>query len=200
MHPFNILVSLLFAFATTSYASPEPAFHTIEVRKERNSTDSRGDKSCAQIRKFTFLTSLASNQTKLDTLVSSGKMSTKKADEIKAKAVDANTKLKTLTSNSTLTAECATINADRKVKQECKQMKRWEKLAKLASNTTALNAFAASTKMNGTAVDALKARLQKVETKLKEAQANTTLTDFCKQMKQANGKPANADGESKFIC
>ncbi|EAT82483.2 hypothetical protein HBH56_110770 [Parastagonospora nodorum] len=199
MHSSNIIVAMLLAFATTSYASPEPTFHIIEVRKERNGTESRGSREsvrsqCAQIRKLTALTTLASNQTKLDTLVSSGEMSEKKAGQVKAKASIATTKLQALTANSTVAAQCATINAERKMKQNCRQMKRWEKLTNLASNATALDAFAAQKNMNATKLAALKATLQKVETRLQEMQANTTLMAFCGQTKQATGRPESANG------
>jgi hypothetical protein len=204
MHSSSILTALLCAFAATSYASSEPAFHTLEVRKDKNSTESHGmgkgnslKAECATIRKLTTLTTLAANQTKLDELMAKGAMSSKKVDEIKSKAAAANTKLQTLTSNSTLTAECASVNAEAMMKMECKQMKRLDKLAKLAGNTTALDAFAAKKKMNSTQVDGLKAKLQKAETKLKDLQSNTTLTDFCKQMKSTNGNGvAAADGMS----
>jgi DNA polymerase III alpha subunit len=205
MHSSNIIVAMLLAFATTSYASPEPTFHTIEVRKERNGTESRGSREsvrsqCAQIRKLTALTTLASNQTKLDTLVSSGEMSEKKAGQVKAKASVATTKLQALTANSTVAAQCAIINAERKMKQNCRQMKRWEKLTNLASNATALDAFAAQKNMNATKLATLKAMLQKVETRLQEMQANTTLMAFCGQTKQANGRPGNANGKLCCVC
>lgn len=205
MHSSSILTALLCAFAATSYASPEPAFHTIEVRKERNSTESHGKgkgnsvkAECATIRKLTTLTALAANQTKLDELVSKGAMDAKKVDDIKSKAAAATTKLQTLTSNSTLTAECASVNAEVNMKQECKQMKRLDMLAKLAGNTTALDALAAKEKMNSTEVDGLKAKLQMAATKLKDLQSNTTLTTFCSQQKSTTGNGvASADG--KFL-
>jgi len=205
MHSSNIIVAMLLAFATTSYALPETAFHTIEVRRERNGTESRGGREsvksqCAQIRRLTALTTLASNQTRLDTLVSSGEMSERKAGQVKAKAALATTRLQALTANSTVAAECATINAERKMKQNCKQMKRWEKLTNLASNATALDAFAAQKNMNATKLASLKATLQKVETRLQEMQANTTLMAFCGQTKQATGRPGNANGKLYCVC
>jgi hypothetical protein len=207
MHSSSILTALLCAFAATSYASPDPSFHTLEVRKDKNSTEHGMGKGmgkgnslkaeCATMRKLTTLTTLAANQTKLDELMAKGAMSSKKVDEIKSKAAAATTKLQTLTSNSTLTTACQSVDAEAMMKSDCKQMKRLNKLAMLAGNTTALDAFAAKKKMNETQVDGLKAKLQKAETKLKSLQSNATLTAFCKQMKSTSGNGvAAADGTS----
>jgi hypothetical protein len=199
MHSYKFIVALLFAFLAVSYASDVPA---LAARKDRNATRSKGndsiEKTCKEMSKLTFLTSLAANQTKLDQLVAKGKMDTAKVDGLKAKAAAAMPKLQALTSNTTLTTECATLNADKQMKKQCKQMKKLKKFANLASNTTAMEAFAAHKKLNGTQVGNLKKKLQKMETELKALQANTTLTDFCKQMKQGKGA-ASPNGTLKFV-
>jgi hypothetical protein len=192
MRSFSVLIALLFAFVATSYASIDFNLPTLQVRKDGNRTRSNGGDStkmaCKQIKSLTILTSLAANQTKLDELVAKGKMDAAKIDALKAKAADATTKLQTLSSNTTLTTECAAIAAKGKMKKECGQMKQLQKLANLASNTTAMDAYVAKHKLNSTQADGLKTKLQKAETKLKDLQSNTTLTDFCKEMKQAGGK------------
>jgi hypothetical protein len=199
MRSFRVLVVLLFAFVAVSYASDMPE---LEARKDRNATHSKGEdsikKTCKEMRKLTLLTSFAANQTKLDELVAKGKMNATNVDKLKAKAAAATTKLQTLTSNTTLTSECASMNANMEMKQQCKEMKKLQKLTMLASNTTAMDAFAAHKKLNETQVDHLKEKLQKMETKLKALQANTTLTAFCKPMKQAKGA-ASPDG-MLYIC
>jgi hypothetical protein len=192
MRSFSVLLAVLFALVATSYASIDFHLPTLEVRKDRNSTKQNGGDStkmkCKQIKSLTALTSLAANQTKLDELVAKGKMDTAKVDALKEKAVDATAKLQTLSSNTTLTTECAAIDAKGKMVKECGQMKRLQKLAKLATNATAMDAFSTKHKLNATQVDGLKTKLQNVETKVKAMESNTTLTDFCKQMKQAGGK------------
>ncbi|KAL5119950.1 hypothetical protein ACEQ8H_002048 [Pleosporales sp. CAS-2024a] len=198
MHPSNILASILFAFAATAYATPEPVFHTLEVRKDHNGTKQHDGKDstkkeCATIRKLTMLANLASNQTKLDALMANGKLDAQKMADLKTKAANANTMLMTLTANTTLTSDCAVIDASEKTKSECKEMKVLSKLAQLASNTTALDALAAKKKMNSTMVDMFKTKLQKAETKLKDMQANTTLTNICNSLQQGKAK---ADGTS----
>jgi hypothetical protein len=195
MRSLTVLVAILFAFVATSYAS---SFPVIEARKDSNATRSQGGDNtkmaCKEMRQLTALTSLASNQTKLDELVAKGKLDTAKVDALKKKAADASTKLQTMSSNTTLTSECAAIDAQGQMKQQCKQMKRLQKLAKLASNTTTMDAFAAKKNLNSTQVDGLKDKLQKADTKLKTLEANATLTDFCKQMKQGK-QAAGAEGE-----
>lgn len=194
MRSLSLLVSLLFGFMATAYAFE---LGTLEARKDRNATHAGGDptkKACKQMQMLTSLTTLAANQTKLDELVAKGKLDTAKVDDIKKKAADATTKLQTMSSNTTLTSECAAIKAKGQMKQQCGQMKRLQRMANLASNATALADFAAKRNLTSTQVDKLKQKMQGADTKLKTLEANTTLTDFCKQMKQAIGK--QPDGES----
>jgi hypothetical protein len=200
MRSFGVLLAVLFAFVATSYASIDFHLPTLEIRKDRNSTKHNGGDStkmmCQQIKSLTVLTSLATNQNKLDELVAKGKMDTAKVDALKKKAAEATTKLQNLSSNTTLTTECAAINAKSKMKKECGQMKRLQKLANLATNATALDAFTAKHKLDSTQVDGLKIKVQNADTKFKAMQSNTTFTDFCKQMKQAGSKES-ATGSSK---
>lgn len=195
MRSFTILVALLFAFIALSYASDLP---TLEVRKGRNETRSRNgsstDQVCKELRKLTQLTSLAVNQTKLDSLVAAGKLNTAKVDELKKKANEAAPKLQALTSNSTLVNECATINTNKHMQHQCNQIKHLQRLARLAGNATAVDVFAADRNLNATEVDGLKSKVQKAETKLKALEANVTLTEFCGQMKQ--GVQSGADGKT----
>lgn len=191
MRSLSLLVSLLFAFMATTYASDLPA---LETRKDRNATRSGGDSTksaCKQMQKLTALTMLASNQTKLDELVAKGKLDTAKVDELKKKAAEATTKLQTMSSNATLTSECAAIQAKGQMKRECGQMKRLQRMANLANNATAMADFAAKRNLTSTQVDNLKKKAQGAETKLKALETNTTLTDFCKQNKQTQ----QPDGE-----
>lgn len=192
MHSFKLLVSLLLAFVATAYASESGI---LEARKDRNGTHSGGDPTkmaCKQMQMLTSLTTLAANQTKLDELVAKGKLDTAKVDEIKKKAADATTKLQTLSSNTTLTSECAAIRAKGQMKKQCGQMKSLQKMANLANNATALDDFAAKKNLTSAQLDKFKQKVQGADTKLKALEANTTLTDFCKQMKQAK----QSDGTS----
>ncbi|KAJ4374383.1 hypothetical protein N0V83_003124 [Neocucurbitaria cava] len=188
MRSFSV-VAFLFAFVTISYAFPTFGSVNLAVRKD-NGTSKGGDttkSACKQMQKLTHLTELAANQTKLDELVAKGKMNTTEVDALKAKAADASTKLQTLESNSTLTTECAVIEADQQSKQECRQMKELTKLAALADNQTAMDALVAKKGLNSTQMDKLMARIQKAETKLQTLSSNTTLTDFCATLKQSKG-------------
>jgi hypothetical protein len=196
MRSFTVLLALLFAFVATSYASIDFQLPTLEVRKDRNSTQLNGGGStkmmCKKIKSLTALTSLAANQTKLDEMVAKGKTDANKVEALKEKAAAAMPKLQALTANTTLITECAAISANGKMKKQCGEMKKLQSLANLASNTTAMDAFTAKHKLNSTQVDKLKTRFQKAQTKLKALQANTTVTDFCKQNKQASGKEGSA--------
>lgn len=191
MRSFSVVLTLLFAFAATSYAWPS-AFSGLEVRKAHGNGTAmnRGDstkKECRQMQRLTQLEALANNQTKLDELVAKGKMNAEQVAALKTKAADEKSKLATLSANSTLTSQCAIINANDRTMQDCREMKRLEKFTKMANNQTALDAFATRQRLNSTQVDALKARVQKAETKLQQLSSNSTLTQLCAQRKQEKG-------------
>ncbi|KAH8725792.1 hypothetical protein GQ44DRAFT_771749 [Phaeosphaeriaceae sp. PMI808] len=197
MRSYSLLIAFLFALVATSFATAgvENADFEIsdfessdlESRGNRNSTKSNGGNTvkgaCKTMKKLMRITQLASNQTKLDSLVSEGKLTTAKVDELKKKAADAGPKLQAMSTNTTLATECTRIAAESQMKGACKQMKKLQKMADLVKNQTALDAFAAKHKLNGTRVDKLKAKVQKSQPKLTELSSNTTLTTFCAKKK-----------------
>lgn len=205
----RFLISLLFAFIATAAAFPE--LHMFEARKNGNETKHMGGKKngtmssmnsvkkqCKQMSKMMELTMLAANQTKLDALVSKGKLNATEVQVIKDKAANATTTLKTMSANTTLVTECNVIAADKKVQSECKAMKELTKTAALANNQTALDAWVAKKKLNDTQVTKFKDMVTKAETKLKSLQANTTLTDLCtKQKSEKSGSSTTGSAESQ---
>ncbi|KAF3042985.1 hypothetical protein E8E12_009676 [Didymella heteroderae] len=191
MRSFSVILALLFAFAATSYAWPSAEFPTLEVRKhgDGNSTKSNNPesalkKSCSKMRKLNAISQIAANQTKLDAWVAEGKLDTAEVDALKAKAANATAELQTMQSNTTLVGECAVVDAERKSVNQCKQMKMLTKLAALAGNETAMTAFEQKKKLNETGIEKLKTKIAEAQTKLKDMESNTTLTDFCTQRAQ----------------
>jgi hypothetical protein len=192
----RFLITLLFAFVATATAFPQ--FHFLEARKNDNGTSNGGskkngtgnsvNKQCRQMSKMVQLTELAANQTKLDALVSKGKLNATEVQTIKDKAANATTTLKTLQANSTLVDECNVVAASQMVKAQCKAMKKLAKTAALASNTTAMDAAVAKKKLNDTQVTKFKEQISKAQTKLQEMQSNTTLTDLCASQKSQKGQ------------
>ncbi|PSN68305.1 hypothetical protein BS50DRAFT_633909 [Corynespora cassiicola Philippines] len=186
----RVLIAVLFAFIATAYALPE--FPALEARKhdgDGNNGTSKNDnplnKACHKMTKLTKLSDLANNQTKLDELMSKGRIDQARVDEIKAKAANVTAELQSMQSNTTLVEECAVVNAHRKDLRRCKKMKRLEKLASMANNDTALVAFTQKKDLNETLIAKLKEKISEATTKLQEMQSNTTLTDMCaSQQKQ----------------
>ncbi|KAJ4406841.1 hypothetical protein N0V91_004271 [Didymella pomorum] len=209
MRSFSVILALLFAFAATSYAWPSAEFPTLEARKhgDGNSTKSNNPekalkKSCQKMRKLDALSQIAANQTKLDAWVAQGKLNTAEVDALKAKAANATAELQTMQSNTTLVSECAVVNAERKSVNQCMQMKMLTKLAALAGNETAMTAFEEKKKLNETGIEKLKTKIAEAQTKLKDMQSNTTLTDFCtqraqqQQQKGGDSTDSSSDGTS----
>ncbi|KAH8693500.1 hypothetical protein GQ44DRAFT_779856 [Phaeosphaeriaceae sp. PMI808] len=98
---------------------------------------------CRQMNKLESLTQLAGNQTRLDAMVAKGKINQTVVDAIKAQAAEATTKLQALQPNTTLMQDCAVFNAYRKDVFACKRVAKFKKLAALANNQTAMDAFVA---------------------------------------------------------
>jgi hypothetical protein len=197
----DLVLALLFAFATTSYAWPGANFPTLEVRKDGNNTKTGNSaqslkRTCKKMRKLNILTSLASNQTKLDEWVANGMLTATKAKKIKAKASKATSKLQALQSNSTLVSQCAIVNADIDTNRQCKQMKTLTQLAELAGNKTAMFEFQTRRDLNETVMEMLRERIQDASKTLETMKANATLTDLCKQRQQ---KGEAGTGTSKVL-
>ncbi|KAF2635768.1 hypothetical protein P280DRAFT_522885 [Massarina eburnea CBS 473.64] len=204
MRSVSFIVALLFALVGFSAAFPQ--FHMLEARKgNKNDTSASAkgngtkgnsvNKMCKQMAKLTKLTELASNQTKMDALVSKGKLNDTEVTSLKSKAAEAETKLKTMTSNSTLVSECAVVDAHQETIGQCKQMKGLSKLASLASNQTAMDAWVAKKKLNDTQVTKFKDQISKAQTKLDSLNGNTTLTDICS--KETSQKGASGTGATQ---
>jgi hypothetical protein len=193
MRSSGVFRTLLSASVAVSYVVPTRDFDipTLKAR-DHNSTHLHGQdftkKECKQIERLTHLTDLAANQTKLDELVAKGLLDTAEIDELKSIAANATTKLQMLSSNTTLTGECAVIAAGRKTVQECKETHGLKRLADFAGNQTAVDAFVANKDLNSTEIDKFEKRIQEAETKLKALSSNATLTDFCKQREHVKGE------------
>lgn len=191
MRYISVLFAFVFVFAITSYALPNSSprdFSTIYPRKNGNNTDTSPEKTlkkqCRKLRNLERITSIASNQTKIDELVAKGMITAADVTELKAKAANATTTLESLQSNTTLVAECNIVNAHRKDVDQCRMIQSLTRLTEIAGNQTALKKFAAKKGMNETR---LQEKVTEAETKLKEMETNTTLKDFCAQTKLQQG-------------
>lgn len=196
MRSFSFLIALLFAFVATSYAFPD---FRLEARKggNKNGTSNGNgnsvNKACKKMAKLTKLTELANNQTKLDAMVSKGKLNDTEVAEIKTKAQDASTQLQSMQANTTLVSECLVVDAHKKVVGQCKKMAKLTKLAAMKDNQTAIDAFAAKKNITGEKLTKLQDKIANATTKLQEMSGNTTLTDLCSKEQQQKG---SSDGKS----
>jgi hypothetical protein len=198
MRSLNFIITFLFALAATSYAFVDGDFDgdfipTLEARKDKNGTahGNSVNRQCSKMARLTKLTALAANQTKLDALVSKGKLNATEVEDIKAKAANATTTLSDMQGNATLVQECQVVAAHKKVVRACLKMKTLTKLANLASNQTAMNDFIATKQLNGTKLVKFQESIGNATTKLDDMKKNTTLTDLCSQQQKAK----SGDGE-----
>jgi hypothetical protein len=127
------------------------------------------DNGCQETFALQRFVKFAANSTAVATATNNN--ATKIAD-IQLKASKAAAKLVTLTSNSTLQADCPAVMQ----KDECKIMKTLQKFVDVANNQTKLDKL---TKGNTTKEAEIKARAATAQTKLTAMQSNATFTAAC---------------------
>ena len=107
----NVLLSLLLSSAVMAKGGNR----TAKADKPVN------EKSlCRDMAQLTQLVNLAANTTKLETKT---KGNATKIAEIQAKASAASTELATMSSNTTLVAACAIVEAENQLQSDCREMK-----------------------------------------------------------------------------
>lgn len=136
-------------------------------------------KSCKRIRVLTFLNNVVTNQTAMDKLVSKSKFTQDQLDYLKSKKTELAAQLEALTSNSTLTAACDAMNAQRAAAKKCKKIKKLEKLVALANNQTAYNEHLAAEVLNPKQIEQLQKNLEDAQVKLQRLRSNSTLMRLC---------------------
>ena len=136
-------IFLIVSFFTLIAASNNP-FDNWSVQPLQNGDksisprDADIDKTCRRLRTLTQLNKIAHNETLIDMMIMRDKFAQQRIDWIKRNSADLTAKLDELTSNSTLTAECDTINAQRNTARECKALETLERLVNSTSDQTGL--------------------------------------------------------------
>jgi hypothetical protein len=159
--------------------------------------DSDIDMTCRRLRTLTKLNEIANNETMLNTIDVHGKLAQERIDWIKKNSADITAKLEKLTSNTTLTAECDTINAQRDAARECKTLETLEKLVNSTNGQTIIDKGPAADFLNEEQKQKLQENFEKAELKLQELRSNDTLMGICTNsiMLQQNG----AIGSRKYL-
>ncbi|KAJ4349115.1 hypothetical protein N0V95_004857 [Ascochyta clinopodiicola] len=122
---------------------------------------------------------MAANQTNLDAMLASRKLTQEQIDYIETKKDAINSELQELSSNTTLTAECGVIDAHRKAVRDCKKLDKLENLAELAKNKTAYDEHLAGEVLNKKQTEQLKQNMEDAELKLQKLRSNSTLVKLC---------------------
>jgi hypothetical protein len=190
-----LLTGFLFTFTTISSAWTDD--HSLELLRGDDTIPTTGDvdidKTCRRLRTLMKLNDIATNKTALDATEMQGKLAQARVDWIKNHNADITAKLDKLKSNSTLTAECDTINAQRDVKRECKRLEILERLVNSTDSQTGLDQGPAADFLNEEQKQSLQQEFEKASLKLQELKSNATLVDLCNSnaMLQQNGAIGN---------
>lgn len=180
MRPYGWFVAIS-ALVATSCARPElPHFELQQASSaDANSAERSVQGTCKRMAALTNLSTMAANQTRLETLLAEKKLTQEQVDNILSKKDAINAELQQLSSNSTLTAECGVINAHRKVVKGCRKLDKLEKLVELANNKTAYDEHLAGEILNQKQTEQLKKNMETAELKLQELRNNGTLVELC---------------------
>lgn len=185
---------------TTGATTGKAKLKEDRVSKARNGTKATSEKSqCAEISRLTKLTSLINNATALSELETKHNLTAAQISEIKASAANATTRLTDLQANTTLTTQCAIVNADSKLKNQCKEISRLTKLTALAGNATALSELQTKKNLTDAEMAKIKEGAQNATVKLTQLQSNTTLVTACQSVK-TTGTKNNKTGMFGLRC
>jgi hypothetical protein len=154
---------------------------TLIVECEVLAAEKKLEHDCFELLKLEHFLKFASNSTEVSNTT---KNNGTRVRGIAAEVLSSATKLQQLRSNSTLVALCLIADAHEREKHECEEIKKLEKLIKLAGNDSAL---ADKTKNNVTRIGEIKAESSKFTARLAELQNNATFVSDC----AAFGHPTN---------
>ncbi|KAH6876100.1 hypothetical protein BKA58DRAFT_419471 [Alternaria rosae] len=137
------------------------------------------DKTCRRLRTLTQLNKIAHNETLLDTIDIRDKLTQQRIDWIKSNSADITAKLNELTSNSTLAAECDTINAQRETARQCKILQMLERLVNSTNGQDGVDRGPAADLFSDEQKQNLQQKFEKAELKLQQLRSNATLIRLC---------------------
>jgi hypothetical protein len=142
------------------------------------SSDISVEAQCAEIDDLTQLVQMATNQTLMNGKVTNDNLDVFEAAALFAAAANASTKLTGLSSNATLVAHCAIVNAHKQLATTCDQMTALQKWA----NTTVVDEVGAQQNLSQSQVSFLKSKAADANTELNALQSNSSLVADCQQL------------------
>ncbi|KAI4651932.1 hypothetical protein J4E93_002128 [Alternaria ventricosa] len=151
------------------------------------------DRTCRRLRTLTKLNKIAHNETLMDSMIMRDKFAQQRIDWIKNNSDDITAKLEALASNSTLTAECDTINAQHDTARECKALQTLERLVNSTNGHTDFNGRPAADFLSDEQKQKSQQKFEKAELKLQQLRSNVTLLGLCNNdfMSQQGGVIGN---------
>ncbi|KAI4694421.1 hypothetical protein J4E81_006638 [Alternaria sp. BMP 2799] len=190
----RFLILLITSFFTLIVASNNP-FSNPSIQPPQggdtiiNPRDADIDKTCRRLRTLTQLNRIAHNETLMNMMTMRDKFAQQRIDWIKSNSDDITAKLDKLTSNSTLTAKCDTINAQRDTARKCKALVTLERLVNSTNGQTGFNGGPATDFLSDEQEQKLQQKFEKAELKLQQLRSNTTLMGLCSNdvVSQQNG-------------
>lgn len=203
---FHAWLIAIASFTVASSAWPQLPHFTLEQAGTTDGVSAQQSVkgACKRIAQLSYLSKLASNQTLCDTLLADKKISQDQIDYVQSETDTINAELDGLTSNTTLTTECGSIDAHRKAVKDCRRLDKLEKLVELANNKTAYDEHLAGEVLNQKQTEQLNKNMETAAIKLQELRSNSTLIELCTneiglQQNGAAGQVAGDIGKGAYI-
>jgi hypothetical protein len=136
-------------------------------------------RQCAEIVKLEAIVDLVTNVEELAQFQARHNLTQVEIDEIKAKSLDETERLRTLQSNTTLMQQCASLEANRHLRTDCREMRRLTEIISIAENQTALQEFQAKHDLPAGWLTSLTEKASNATARLEQLKENSTFVAAC---------------------
>ena len=181
MRFFILIITSFFALIVASKVPPSE----LSVQRLQNGDtsislrDANINQTCRRLRTLTQLNKIANNDTLLGMMNMRSKLAQQRIDWIKRNSAGITAKLDELTCNSTLTAECDTISAQRETARQCKALQTLERLVNATNGQIDFDGGPVTDFLSDEQKQKLEHNFEKAELKLQKLRSNATLMGLC---------------------
>jgi hypothetical protein len=136
-------------------------------------------RQCAEVVKLEAILDLVNSAEELEQFGTRHNLTQIEIDDIKAKSVDEAERLRSLQSNTTLMQQCASLEASRQLRAECREMRRLVEIVSIADNQTALQEFQAKHDLSEEWITSLTEKASNASARLEQLRENSTFVAAC---------------------
>ena len=155
-------------------------------------------RQCIEVRKLEGIVNLVNDVEEFAQFESRHNLTQSEIDDIKAQALAETERLKTLQANATLMQQCASLEAGREIRADCRDMRRLTEVASLADNKTALQEFQTKHDLPEEWIMKLTEKAANATVRLEQLKENSTLVAACEADTQAQLQAGESSWRQTF--